>query len=93
MRFNKAMFVPALAGALALGACAGEEEPVVDPIDPVVEPGFDPVDQPAAPVVAPAAGVFDPALDVNADGILGEDEGLGDADADGILDRDEVYMP
>lgn len=94
MRFSKLPLVPMLAGALALGACAGEEAEVEEGVfgeeemmAPVAEPAI-------APPVAPMEGAaFDPALDVNADGILGEDEGLGDMDADGILDRDEAYVP
>ena len=87
MRFSKLFVLPAIAGALTLGAC-GEEEPEVAE-EPVVAPIAEPM---GAPAVAPATGAaFNPALDVNANGILDPDEGLGDADADGILDRDEVY--
>ena len=99
-RIVSAFAVAALLGSAA--ACAGEEEvgveegvvgeegvePVV--IDPATAP---PVTQPVAPATAPAAGAFDPALDLNANGALDADEGMGDADADGILDRDEVYTP
>ena len=91
MRFSKLFVLPAIAGALTLGAC-GEQEPEVAE-EPVVAPIAEPMGAPAAgPVGAGAAGTaFNPALDVNANGILDPDEGLGDADGNGILDRDEAY--
>ena len=91
-RIVSAFAVAALLGSAA--ACGGEEEVGVEEgigeegeIEAGVEPVF--VD----PAMAPAAGTFDPALDLNANGALDADEGLGDVDADGILDRDEVYTP
>ena len=93
-RIFSAFAVAALLGSAA--ACAGEEEVGVEEgVEPVVvEPATaPPMTEPVAPATAPAAGAFDPALDVNGNGMLDADEGLGDVDADGILDRDEVYTP
>lgn len=76
-----------LAAAGALGACGGEEEVEVGEVG-------------EAPVVTEGVGVgegvtegtvFDPTLDVNGNGVLDADEGMGDLDGDGILDRDETY--
>ena len=90
MRFDKLLSIPALvlAGSLTLSACGGEEAEVEDV---GVGEGVGAEVAPAAPVAAPAATTFDPALDVDRDGILDPEEGVGDADGDGILDRDEAY--
>ena len=80
-----------LAAVGALGACGGEEEAEVGEVGTEVG---------EAPIVTEGVGVgegvvegavFDPTLDVNGNGVLDADEGMGDADADGILDRDETY--
>lgn len=87
MRFIKLALIPALMGAAALAACGGERE--VDEVGEVEGVAETPAVAPAT--TAPAA--FDPALDVDRDGILDAEEGMGDADQDGVLDRDEVYTP
>lgn len=95
MNWKKFALVPMLATAVALGACGGDEEAEVGEGavgEGVVGEGV--VGEGVAGegvVEGAAAPAFDPALDVNRDGILGDDEGLGDADGDGIRDRDEAY--
>jgi hypothetical protein len=95
---NKWTVLPMLLGALAVGACdAGDEgldegvgvveDGVVEMGDGMNEVGTDI----GAGVGAVGGAVFNPALDLNGNGVLDADEGLGDIDADGVLDRDEVY--
>ena len=94
-RLWKAAAVPALT-VFVLGACAGEaevEEGVGEIGEGVGEVG-EGIGEGATEVGEGVEGaVFDPALDVNGNGVLDADEGMGDADADGVLDRDEVYEP
>lgn len=83
-----------MVGALALGACDAGEEGLDEGVG-VVEEGVGEVGEGINEVgteIGEVGGtVFNPALDVNNNGVLDADEGLGDADGDGILDRDEVY--
>ncbi len=87
---NRIFTALAFAGLMGMAACAPQEEARVDDTTAEV-----PATTPATvePMDAPADRPFDPALDVNNNGILDADEGLGDADNDGILDRDEEYVP
>lgn len=84
MARRNSLVVAILAGTLALGACAEEEEPAIDPIDPAVEPGFDPIDQSAAPVT-PTVGIA--GLDRNADQRIAEDEFGGFLGERGVYER------
>ncbi len=86
---NRIFTAFAVAGLVGIAACTSEEPEAEIVEEPTVE-----APAPAAPMEAPAAErPFDPALDVNNNGVLDPDEGLGDADNDGILDRDEEYVP
>ncbi len=90
----KTRFLPmlALAGLIGVTACTADEREAEVVEEPTIEaPATAPVT--AEPLDEPANRPFDPALDVNNNGILDPDEGLGDADNDGILDRDEEYVP
>lgn len=92
---NRFFSVLAAAALVGVAACA-EPETEAEIEAPATEIAPAPVAEPAPmtdPAVDPAAAAFDPALDVNANGMLDADEGMGDADADGILDRDETYVP
>ena len=92
MDLRKLMVVPVLAGALAVGACAEEE----DPVDALPEPGPTPAETGVAPVVVPAAPVATDPVDALPEpgptpaetGAALEIPGNGiDDDADGLIDE------
>ena len=90
MQLRHLSVLPMLAGALTLGACAGEEEPAVDPVDPAIEAGYDPVDQPAAPVATDPIDVRpEPGPTPAETGLATEILGNGiDDDEDGLIDEE-----
>lgn len=95
---NKWTVLPMMLGALAMGACDAGEEGLDEGVGVVEEgvgemgAGINEVGTEIGDGMGEMGGtVFNPALDMNNNGILDADEGMGDMDADGILDRDEVY--
>ena len=91
MDFRKLAVMPMLAAALAVGACAEEE----DPVDTLPEPGPTPAETGVAPVVAPAVGA-DPVDALPEPGPTPAETGVAtteilgngiDDDGDGLIDE------
>ncbi len=86
---NRFFAVLAATALIGTAACADDEPDVADEViveEPAMQPGM-------MPMPATEGTVFNPAYDVNGNGMLDADEGLGDEDGNGILDRDEPYVP
>lgn len=77
MDIRKLAVIPVLAAALAIGACADEE----DPVDTLPEPGPTPAETGVAPVVEPAVAPAAPdaVAEIAGNGI--------DDDGDGLVDE------